>query len=211
MAGAPASVLIGPAHDGTRMSLDEFADADVEPGYIYELEKGVIVVVDVPGVPYMLVRHAIRDALVDYKRKNPERIYAIADGSDAVMRMPEMESERHPDISVYLTPPPVADAQPWEFWIPEIVVEVVTSQSRTRDYKIKPREYLDAGVRLYWIIDPDRRMAVVLTRRADQWREETFDATGRLTTALLPGFELRLDAVFGVAGSLKTRRRPRRP
>jgi Uma2 family endonuclease len=163
------------------------------------LEKGIIVV-DVPGMPHGYIQEFIRDELALYRRANRHRICYIAEPSGAAMRMPEMQSERHPDLSIYLTPPPTPDAQPWEYWIPEIAIEIVSASSVDRDYRIKPEEYLKAGVRLCWIIDPLDRTATILTRRGDKWHEQKIESDGVLKTNLLPGFELRLADVFAAAG-----------
>lgn len=196
MAETTVGVRIGPKNHGTRMTLEEFARAEGQPGYIYELEKGVIVVVDVPGVPHAYVKQAVRNALVLYQASHPQCISLIAEGGDSALRMPEMQSERHPDISVYLTAPPTDEPQPWEYWIPEIVVEIVSESGADRDYHIKPDEYLKAGVRLYWIVDPRDRTVTVLTRRGDRWREQKLDATGVLKTSMLPDFELKVAEGF---------------
>lgn len=196
MADTVSISTIGPRHHGQRMSLEEFARVTGEPGHIYELEKGVILVVDVPGVPHMLVKQALRNRLALYQAAHPPAIFAIADGSDCAVRMTETQSERHPDLAVYLTPPPVTDDQPWDFWTPDLVVEVVSKSSAQRDYVTKADEYLRAGVRLYWIIDPQTRAATILTRQGDAWRTERLDVTGMLQTPLLPGFELALAEVF---------------
>ena len=44
------TVRVGPEDNGRRMTLDEFDDAIVKEGYIYELGKGVIEVSNVPGL-----------------------------------------------------------------------------------------------------------------------------------------------------------------
>ena len=196
MADATTIATVGPQHHGTRMTLEEFAHVHGQAGHIYELEKGVIVVVDVPGLPHMLVKAAIRNALIIYQLAHPSRIFAVADSSDAVLRMPEMQSERHPDLLIYLSTPPPDDAQPWEYWIPDIVLEVVSPSSEDRDYRVKREEYLKAGIRLYWIADPATQTITVLTRRTDVWHEQRLDSSATLTTPLLPGFELKLSAVF---------------
>lgn len=198
MAETIAISTIGPEHNGQRMTLDEFARVEGQPGYIYELEKGVIIVVDVPGIPHLSLVLRVRNALIAYQFANPTKIHAVTGGGESALRMPQMQSERHPDISVYLSPPSTPDDQPWEEWIPEIVVEVVSASSVERDYVIKRDEYLKAGVKVYWIIDPLDRTATVLARRADSWREQKLDATGSLTTPRLPGFELKLADVFAV-------------
>jgi len=196
MAETVAIPTIGPAAAGTRMTLGEFAHVEGEPGHLYELEKGVILVVDIPGVPHMLVRQALRNALIQYQLKHPSRLFTVADGSDCALRMPEMQSERHPDLAVYLSPPPADEAQPWEDWVPDLVVEVVSKSSEERDYLIKRDEYLKAGIRAYWIVDPQTRTATVLARRTDTWRETKLDAAGTLKSAVLPGLEIPLTQVF---------------
>jgi Uma2 family endonuclease len=208
---AIATRQIGPEHHGRRMSLKQFACVTGQPGYLYELDKAVIVVMDVPGVTHMRSVTEVRDRLIVYGRQNPGRINAITEGSSSAMRMPELQSERHPDISIYLSEPPSDDEQPWEFWTPDIVIEVVSQESRERDYVIKRAEYLEAGVRLYWIIDPLTRSATVLTRRTDTWDEQRLDASGKLTTRLLPGFELKLADLFAVLPPRRARARNGRP
>lgn len=189
---------IGPESAGRRMSLEEFARVEGRPGFLYELEKGVIQVVDVPHGEHFLVVEFIRDRLTIYKHADSGRIRHIGGANEMALRMPEMQSERHPDIAVYLTPMPRDDPQPWEYWIPEIVVEVVSESGRDRDYRVKREEYLKAGIRAYWIIDPGPRTATVLTRYGDTWRERRLDTTGAIKTPVLPGFELKLADVFSV-------------
>jgi len=193
---ADTAAIIGLAQNGTAMTLDEFAQVEGRPGYHYELQKGVILVVDVPGVPHLLVCQAIRNALVAYQLAHPSKSMIVASGTEMALRMPEQQSERHPDLAVYLTPPPVADAQPWDYWIPEIAVEVVSKGSEDRDYRIKREEYLRAGLREYWIIDPLNRVVILLVRRADTWREMPVGEAEGIRTSLLPEFNLPLTDVF---------------
>lgn len=188
---------IGPESHGLRMTLEEFAVVPGRPGHLYELENGVIQVVDIPGVPHERVKQAIRTALALYQTAHPGQIDLVADGSGGVIRMPDSQSERHPDLLIYLTPPPSDDPQPWDEWVPDIVIEVVSRTSADRDYRVKRKEYLAAGVRLYWIIDPQAHVATVLRRRGDTWREQRLDSTAKLTTPLLPGFELPLTPILG--------------
>ncbi len=178
------------------MSLEDFACTQGQAGSVYELERGVIVVVDVPGVPHFLIVQRIRNPLVIYQEQHPKQVFAVASGSECALRMPNMESERHPDIAVYLTPPPQGSPQPWEYWSPDIVVEVISPGGEHRDYGIKRDEYLRAGVRLYWIVNPQERTATVHRRRTDSWETQQLDDGGRLETPLLPGLAIKLADVF---------------
>ncbi|MFN0135173.1 MAG: Uma2 family endonuclease [Phycisphaerae bacterium] len=149
MASAPKLISvprIGPRDHGRRMDLDEFAPAQVEPGYLYELENGVVVV-DVPGVPHERVIEFVREELAFYRRANPGVINMVSGGSGSVVRAWALQSERHPDVSIYLSPPPSDDPQAWDDWMPDIVIEVVSKSSAKRDYERKPKDYFAVGVR----------------------------------------------------------------
>ena len=189
-------VRVGPEDDGKRMSLSLFARAQSVPGYHYELSNGVIQVSDIPSMTHNLTVAEIDELLTVYKIKNREVLRYHAGGDRAKMELWNRESERHPDISVYLSAPPKNIEQPWDRWIPDIAIEVVSSSSAKRDYEEKPDDYLAAGVREYWIIDPIKKSGLFLTRRADGWIENRVGRRGVWTTPLLPKFKLDLAKLF---------------
>ena len=49
---ATVQLRIGPADHGRRMTLEEYRDAEEEPGYRYELARGVLEVTQVPNDPH---------------------------------------------------------------------------------------------------------------------------------------------------------------
>jgi Uma2 family endonuclease len=194
-------VRIGPADHGRKMSLAEFEHAQVQEGYLYELSRGIITVSDVPNRRHMLLVAATRDQLQDYKSLNRGRIHIIASGNECKLLIPAFDSERHPDLSVFLTePPPIENASLWRHWFPEIVIEVVSPSSRKRDYEEKPAEYLRRGAREYWIIDPRKRALVVMRRVRNRWTESTVKPPALYQTRSLPGLEFSCGAVFEAAG-----------
>ena len=195
----PATKKIGPQDHGRRMSLAEFDRIEVVEGYWYELSRGVIQVSDVPSYPHAAQMSTLRDQLLIYGHFNPGRIVNILGGSDTKTTIEETESERHPDISVYLTPPPPGD-HPWADWTAEIVVEIVSKSSAKRDYTEKPEDYLAAGVKEYWIIDRFKRLLTVLTRAADGWDRREYGPDQPHATPLLPDFTLPAGPLFDAAG-----------
>lgn len=194
---------IGPQHDGRRMSFARFQRADSIPGYLYELAGGVIEVTDVSGRIPARVQHEIEKQLYAYEHANAGVIEHMATAAFAKTEMPEMESERHPDFSVCLTPMP-DDEYPWDKWVPTIAIEIVSPgrKARVRDYQTKRREYLAAGILEYWIIDPQSRRTTALTRHGDQWREHALRESGKWVTPLLPGFVLDAKPIFAVIDKL---------
>jgi Uma2 family endonuclease len=192
------ALVIKPADHGRRMSLADFDRAEAAGGRLYELGRGAIIVVDVPDPGHFAQVEAIRDQLTAYKLANPGRVHGIAGGAECKLLIPEAQSERHPDLAVYKTPPPAGE-DVWARWIPEIVVEVVSPHSAERDYVEKREDYLSAGVKEYWIVDASRRQVLVLRRHRGHWSERVLGPDDTHATRSLPGFELACAPVFAAA------------
>lgn len=193
-----ASTQIGPSDQGKRMTLLEFDHAEGREGFNYELSRGVITVVDVPDRKHAFMVCEVREQFSAYRRAHPGRIDLLAHGGECKILLADLESERHPDLAVYKSPP-VDDENLWATWVPEIVVEVVSTSSRQRDYVDKRQEYLDFGVREYWIIDEEKQQMLVLRRSGGRWIEKIVHAGETYRTRWLRGFEFVLDAVFEAA------------
>jgi Uma2 family endonuclease len=190
--------VVGPADQGRRMTLQEFDQAEAQPGHDYELSRGVVTVVDVPNTRHLAQVRTIRKQLAAYDLKYPGRIHTTAGSGECKILLIDLESERHPDVAVYKMPPP-DDDDVWASWIPEIVIEVVSPGSQQRDYVEKRDEYLRFGVKEYWIVDADRREVLVLRRVGGRWKERTLRPPEVYRTSLLPDFELDCEQVFQAA------------
>lgn len=187
---------IGPTDHGRKMTLAEFSRLVGMPGYRYELDRGVIRVVAIPGIPHSRIVRFVRQKLELHAAHHPNQVNHLAGSTDSVVRVPGLGSERHPDITVYLNSPPSGDNQGWEEWIPDIVIEVVSVRGARADYVNKSADYLAAGVRQYWIIDPLTQSATMHSRRGDVWRKSKVARSGEIRTNLLPGFSLKLAEVL---------------
>ena len=202
MSQMPKTVArIGPGDHGRRMSLDDFESAEGADGFLYELGRGAVTVVDVPDSQHLAQVDEIREQFYVYKRSNPGRIHRMGSGSDCKILLADLVSERHPDWVVYKTPPPAAAGatELWSTWIPEIVIEVVSVSSRHRDYEEKPEEYRQFGVKEYWIVDAERREMLVLRRSKGRWSEQVVRPDAPYASPLLPSFSLDLAPVFAAA------------
>jgi Uma2 family endonuclease len=197
MATATLPTLIGPSDHGRRMSLAAFIRADFEEGWLYELARGVVEVTDVPGIPHFLIVERIADLFTLYKSKHPGRIMHRGGGGECRIRTPGFRSDRHPDQAIYLSPPPSTGRDAWTRWIPDLVVEVVSKGGEKRDYEEKAEEYLRAGVREYWIVDPIKRQMLVHRRAGDTWTRKVVSAAASHRTTLLPGLVVKVGELLG--------------
>jgi len=82
---------------------------------------------------------------------------------------------------------------------PAIVIEILSPGTRRRDETLKRSLYARAGVREYWMVNPDaRRIVVCHGTSTGPDRDVTLvaDSDDFLASSLLPGFELPLKALF---------------
>lgn len=191
---------IGPQHHGRKMSLKAFEFAPVEDDYIYELARGYIVVSEVANFAHARRTAFIRSRLGHYHVENPGCLYEILGTMECKVLIPDWESERHPDIAVYLTPPGNRKGRTmWRTWLPDLIVEVVSDSSRDRDYTEKRDEYWAFGVKEYWIVDAKLEQVLILRRGRSQWTQKTLGSADVCETKLLPGFKLSCRAIFEAA------------
>lgn len=86
-----------------------------------------------------------------------------------------------------------------EFWEgADLVMEVVSSDDRRRDLDTKRREYAQAHIPEYWIVDPQQSTITVLRLDGDDRYavHGEFAAGTQATSLLLPGFSVDVRAAF---------------
>ena len=190
---------LGPADHGRTMSLAEFAEAEVDAGYCYELSRGVVTVVEVPNPSHLRVQHDVLRQLYAYDATHPGVIQLIGPSGSSKMLIEIFESERHPDVAVYKTSAPVDNSSAWAVWVPELAIEIVSPDSRQRDYNEKPDEYLQFGVQEYWVLDADRGEMLVHRRVGGRWQKQVVKPPELHATHILPGLQFSCEAVFVAA------------
>jgi Uma2 family endonuclease len=81
----------------------------------------------------------------------------------------------------------------------DLAMEILSEgeENRDRDLVTKRAEYAKAGVKEYWIVDPEENRITVLTLEADEYRlHGEFGSGTRATSVLLRGFEVDVSAVL---------------
>lgn len=86
----------------------------------------------------------------------------------------------------------------------DLVVEIVGpgEDARERDLKTKRREYAKAGIREYWIVDPEEKTITVLTLSGKSYKTHgAFGIGESATSKLLKGFSVAVNDVFAAGES----------
>jgi len=93
-----------------------------------------------------------------------------------------------PDLSVVCDPNKLNDRGC--VGAPDWIIEIVSPASRRMDYGTKLFKYRSAGVREYWIADPDKDRVMIYNFEADTVDEYAF--TDDIPAGIYPGFYINL-------------------
>jgi hypothetical protein len=105
-----AAIRPGPGDHGQAMSRGDFEHAEGQEGHLYERERAIVIVADVPTRRRPRGVNAQRRQLSTCDQAHAGLIDSIAAGSVCKVLVEESQSERHPGMAVCRTPPPGVDA-----------------------------------------------------------------------------------------------------
>jgi Uma2 family endonuclease len=162
-----------------------------EDGNKYELVDGEIRV-SPAGDRHSAVALALGARLLAFVKEH--RLGHVM-GADAGYRLPG-GNVRSPDASFVSTGrfPNDRPTEDWGSLAPDLAVEVVSPRDRPRHVLDKVGEYLEAGVRMVWVIDPRTSTAVLyksLTDVDEIGIDEDLDGG-----EVIPGFRCRLREIL---------------
>jgi len=79
---------------------------------------------------------------------------------------------------------------------PDLIIEIFSPSNTRGDLFRKFNYYLEAGVREYWVIDPESRSAQVHIYENGHYISSTYSGNDRIPVATLEGFEISLEALW---------------
>lgn len=177
----------------TRYTYADYRNLDVDDNYLYELIDGELVRRSAPSPQHQLISGNLYSLLKGFVvAKQPGKVlYAPVDVFVDDYNAPQPDllyiSQAH---LAYIT----ADGV---FGPPDLVVEIVSPTSISRDYVKKLRIYERFGVPEYWIVNPNHR-AVEAYQLINQEYNLFSSATetGKVQSRVLFGLELDVNEVF---------------
>jgi len=192
----------GPAWDLARLWPDQgdLDDADYlsatrHSRRIAELNDGYLEVPPVPTTEHQLIVQFLSNLLLFFVRPRARGQVLFAPLRVRLRR----GKYREPDVIFMLTENVHRIGN--EYWDgADLVMEVVSPDGPERDRVIKRREYAEAGIREYWIVDPLLRQITVLELKGPEYAVHgEFKDGQKATSVLLPGFEADVTATFEAA------------
>lgn len=141
------------------MTAEELLQVSI-PGKRVELVRGVLVVREPTGLPHGRIMLNLARRFAEYVETNGLGQVYVGDTGFALARGPD--TVRAPDIA-FIRRERVPDPEPAGFpdMAPDLAVEILSPSNRPGEVLAKIADWLNAGTRLVWIIDAERRVARV--------------------------------------------------
>lgn len=116
----------------------------------------------------------------------------IVHGPEFPMRLSSIRKIRIPDV-MFVSKTKVPKLHPTYLDGPaDLVIEVVSPDSESRDWRDKYGDYQSAGVREYWIVDPlSNRVDIYTLDRSKQYVQIQPDKDGRIHSKVLKGLYIQ--------------------
>lgn len=187
MSGSPIEAAEG------LLTLDEFQHLPEEDEHRLELSRGRVVREPRPGARHGVVATEMIFRIESWARERGlGRTVAVTGFLLAV----DPPTVRSPDLAFIAASRLPAKLPSHGFWkgAPDLAVEVLSPSNAAAEIQEKVIQYLDAGARLVWVVDPESRTATVYRSRQEiRLLGEGEELDGE---DVLPGFRLPLSDLF---------------
>ena len=175
------------------LTYDDLAAYEENEGNRYEIIGGVLTVSASPAELHAWISGQIFLALAPYvyQHKLGAVYYAPVDVrlTDHDVVVPDIIFLREERRHLFTRRKVVEGA-------PDLVVEILSPSTRSRDLTVKMDLYARTGVREYWIVDPEERSISVYARAA-AGNFELVSGDGEVVRSIIvPGFVLRTEDVI---------------
>ncbi len=177
--------------------------ASLHPDALTEVEYGVVVEKDM-GAKAIGIADIISQLFGSHVREKrlgqffTEMMYVLDS---------ELDLRRRPDVSFVSTATWPLDRElpetDWEL-IPDLVVEVVSTNDNAGKVMSKVDEYFSYGVKEVWVVYPTAQKAIQFVG-SNQLK--SIDRAGSLETTLIPGYALPMTELFPIPVQLPIRRK----
>lgn len=187
----PRPAAVPPAMDG-RWTYKDYLKLDDE--HRYEIINGELCMAPAPGVGHQRVSRDLQYLFTRFiiKHKLGEVLNAPIDVilSASVVVQPDLvfiQKERSGICQ-----------ERGVFGAPDLIVEIISPSSITRDRHSKLKLYRKHGVKEYWLVDPANRSVEVLELNGEGEYDLRSSAVGRgrVKSAVLEGFSVNIGSIF---------------
>ena len=176
-----------------KLTVQDYFDLDAPEGERYELINGELIMAAAPNEAHQIAGLELGSRMNTFAKANALGQVIIAPFdvllSDTDVVQPDILFVSNERAHIR-TPANVRGA-------PDLVVEILSPSSSSRDWREKFDLYSKHGVKEYWIIDPINRVIwLMLLRRGELEIAGTYGEGDTVSSTALAGFSVKVDDLF---------------
>lgn len=185
-----------PPYQGKRkLTYEDYARLPNEPGFRYEVIDGVLIREPSPSFQHQRVSRRLQRILEDYFNE----IDPKGEVFDAPLDLNlTTYTVVQPDL-FYLPGSRPAERNPIDV-VPELVVEILSPSTSRKDRVLKLNYYQSAGIRHYWIVDPEDGFIEAYELHDEHYMSLVRAHTGMFAHSSFPGLSFDLETLFSKQG-----------
>lgn len=162
-------------------------------GMRYEVIQGDLYMSPAPTPKHQRIIAALYGYLWQHLRKHPlgEAFFAPID-----LVLPDLANPVQPDLLFIEKEGLDCVKEKFIEGVPDLIVEVLSPGNVAQDRRIKFQLYAAAGVREYWVIDPEQCMVEINVLRGEAYASAgRFTGAQALRSEVLTGFSVRVEEI----------------
>lgn len=165
----------------------------------WEIIDGIAYAQAAPSWQHQAISSELSTQFVNYLRGKSCRVFT----APFDLRLPE-ENEKDEDTKNVLQPDlvVVCDKKGLKgtgyYGIPELIIEITSPSTSRRDRLLKFNKYEKAGVKEYWIVEPEGKFVSVFTLQGNKryGRPELYSEKDTINVSIFPDLVIELEPVF---------------
>ena len=185
-----------------KMTIDDFIRRYGEEGP-FEIIDGEILIMSPTVSRHGIVMKRLVASFLKYEESHStgeiffEVPFVLSDSSNWVKgaRVPDLMFFEASRLDIYKKQYPNWEDKPFII-VPDMVIEIISPSDSYSEIDRKVELYLEDGVQLVWVIDPQRNKIAIHSANTDH----PIILSGNATLAgeeVIPGFEIKLTEIFG--------------
>lgn len=150
-----------PAQPSKRALVVEDLGRIPDDGYRYELQSGELVSEPMPGFRHGRIAATIASLVRDHVRRSSLGLVVVVEAGFLLSRAPD--TVRGPDVALVARDrlEAIDDDRKAFPGAPDLAIEIVSPSNTPADVHAKVADYLAAGTRLVWVVDPETEQVTV--------------------------------------------------
>jgi Uma2 family endonuclease len=170
------------------LTADEFLAMPSEDDRLYDLDEGELIEMTRPGLRHGIIAGRLGRRIAEIV---DDHGLGIVVPHEVAFRLND-GTVRSPDVAVLLGSRAIASAEAY-MGAPDIAIEVVSPHDYAAQLNRKRKQFLAAGAKEVWIVDPEIHMIQVYSADGSY---QGFESPAQLQTPLIPNLRLDLAAIF---------------